>query len=658
MTGPRPADILRHLADAGAAADRDLLRRYATTRDGEAFAELVRRHGPVVLAACRRGVRHAHDADDAFQAVFLILARRAGAIEKADLLGNWLYRVAVRVACDARRAAYRRRMREVQAVDVPEPVAPGPVAGDDLGPVLDEELARLAAWYREAVVLCDVRGLSRAEAAAQLGVPLGTLASRLAGGRKRLAARLARRGVTLSVAAALVEARAVAVSDSLHTRTCGLVADWSAGGGVPAAVLRLARGGLTVRKTFFLGLVAAAALAAVGVGHAARPAAEPQPPTPAPPAPPVAAGKADGPAPGAAEPGFAFSPRPRKVADLPIKEVQQVMWSPDGKWLAVVGPETAEKPERKGLDAVIIEPVFADNTARKILELPQSGTLVGFAPAKGDLAVVTDLREFTLVSGIHQLQFWHPFSAVPGGDEGRRFPVRYYSPSWSMDLEVTATQGYVLSVDGQTYRTVQSVGTVNAPRVELQEVSTGMGQEQKTLTAAAGLRGTLTAGGKTLFVAKDNTTVEAYTVPGEKPIWSHTSDPEAKVDQLWPSAGGEVLIVTHQNHQVTSLDGKSGRALPRLEGVGRAGSSLRVVPQTFSAGARLFAAGVVPMTKDGGIDHDKVAIMVWNPRTGKLVKTWRAHAILAFHPTRPILAMLERNGERTRLGLWDFTEQP
>src|SRR5690349_951879 len=120
MTGPRPAELLRHLA-AEAAPDADLLRWFAATRDGAAFAELVRRHGPVVLAACRRGVRHHHDAEDAFQAVFLVLARRAGAIARPELLGNWLYRVAVRVTGHARRAVARRRAWEVQGVDVPEP---------------------------------------------------------------------------------------------------------------------------------------------------------------------------------------------------------------------------------------------------------------------------------------------------------------------------------------------------------------------------------------------------------------------------------------------------------------------------------------------------------------------------------------------------------
>ncbi|MBN9518783.1 hypothetical protein J0H58_09725 [bacterium] len=163
MTGPRPTELLRHLA-AKSASDRELLGRFTAAHDGDAFAELVRRHGPAVLAACRRGVRHFQDAENAFQAVFLILARRAEGVQRPELLGNWLYRVAVHVAQNARRATARRRRREVLAVNVPEPVAPTAPAPDELGPVLDEELSSLAAIHRDAVVLCDLRGVSRADA--------------------------------------------------------------------------------------------------------------------------------------------------------------------------------------------------------------------------------------------------------------------------------------------------------------------------------------------------------------------------------------------------------------------------------------------------------------------------------------------------------------
>src|SRR5262245_21691835 len=113
MTSTRPADILRHLEPAGD-DDRALANRYAGHNDQAAFAELVRRHGPVVWAACLRVAGYRQDAEDAFQATFLVLVRRLAAIRNLDLLGNWLYGVAVRVAMRARRSAARRRAREVQ----------------------------------------------------------------------------------------------------------------------------------------------------------------------------------------------------------------------------------------------------------------------------------------------------------------------------------------------------------------------------------------------------------------------------------------------------------------------------------------------------------------------------------------------------------------
>jgi RNA polymerase sigma factor (sigma-70 family) len=174
-------------------ADGELLAAFAAARDETAFAELVRRHGGLVLAACRRVTGHAQDAEDAFQAAFLVLARRAGQVQRPEQLASWLYGVAVRTALDARAA--RRRIRE-QPLAAADPAADAPPGPDpDLAGVVDEELARLPEKYRAAVVLCELEGVSRKDAAARLRVPEGTLSSRLAQARKILAARLTRRGV-------------------------------------------------------------------------------------------------------------------------------------------------------------------------------------------------------------------------------------------------------------------------------------------------------------------------------------------------------------------------------------------------------------------------------------------------------------------------------
>jgi RNA polymerase sigma factor (sigma-70 family) len=127
----------------------------------------VRRHRPMVWGVCRRALHH-HDAEDAFQAAFLVLARKAGSITSRELLANWLYGVARRTALRAKAAAVRRQARERRLTAVPEPEANAPQPGGDLRPVLDRELSRLPDKYRAPVVLCDLEGRTRREAAALL----------------------------------------------------------------------------------------------------------------------------------------------------------------------------------------------------------------------------------------------------------------------------------------------------------------------------------------------------------------------------------------------------------------------------------------------------------------------------------------------------------
>jgi RNA polymerase sigma factor (sigma-70 family) len=192
--------FLRLIADRPDSADEQLLHRFVTDRDQTAFTTLVNRHGELVWNVCRRVLRHQQDAEDAFQATFLVLAKRAGSIRQPHLVGNWLYGVAHRTALAARRRAMRRRGREGPLTDVPVDEPTMDLVRSDVRAVLDAEITRLPAKYRAAVVLCYLEGTTNVEAARLLGCPAGTVMSRLAWARERLRLRLSRRGITLSAA--------------------------------------------------------------------------------------------------------------------------------------------------------------------------------------------------------------------------------------------------------------------------------------------------------------------------------------------------------------------------------------------------------------------------------------------------------------------------
>jgi RNA polymerase sigma factor (sigma-70 family) len=181
-------------------ADSQLLERFVTGREEEAFAALLERHGPLVLGLCRRLLEHEQDAEDAFQATFLILARKAGSIRKREALAGWLYEVAYRLALRMRAAAARQRALEKQTTAMPQADPVAEAAWRELRPILDEELHRLPTKYRSSLVLCYLEGRSNREAARELGWPEGSMSRRLARARELLRDRLSRRGVIVSVA--------------------------------------------------------------------------------------------------------------------------------------------------------------------------------------------------------------------------------------------------------------------------------------------------------------------------------------------------------------------------------------------------------------------------------------------------------------------------
>ena len=269
--------VVRHIRTVVASeetrglSDRQLLDQFVVRKDPAAFAVLVQRHGPLVLGVCRHLLGNEQDTEDAFQATFLVLARKAGSIHKGEALAAWLHGVAYRTAMKAKRDAARRRAHEARAGRGQQARNPyWDAAWREVQAVLDEEVQRLPPKYRSVFVLCCLEGHGRAEAAQQLGLKEGTVRSRLSQARKQLQRRLARRGITLS---AVLSAAALAPSPGRAELPAGLanaavraaspdVAGGIADAAVSANVIALAEG---VIRTTLVPKAAAPLLLAVAM---------------------------------------------------------------------------------------------------------------------------------------------------------------------------------------------------------------------------------------------------------------------------------------------------------------------------------------------------------------------------------------------------------
>jgi RNA polymerase sigma factor (sigma-70 family) len=201
--------------DAAGLRDSELLRRYLSNGDEAAFEALVRRHGTMVLAVCHRVLKNCHDAEDAFLATFLVLVRKAASIVKRETVGGWLYGVAYKTALKARVGNSERRTKERCAGAMREEEVVGDDGWEEMRPLIDQELNRLPDKYRVLILLCDLGGKTRKEAAWQLGWPEGTVSGRLARARTLLAKRLARYGLPLAGVAALALSHDTASAGSM-----------------------------------------------------------------------------------------------------------------------------------------------------------------------------------------------------------------------------------------------------------------------------------------------------------------------------------------------------------------------------------------------------------------------------------------------------------
>ena len=323
---------LRHAVlgrDEASLTDGELLECFIEGREEAAFTALLHRHGRMVWGVCRRVLRSHQDAEDAFQATFLVLLRRAHSIKPREMVANWLYGVAHQTARKARAVAAIRGGREKQMTDSPEPATQAKNLWHDLQSLLDQELSRLPHQYRILIVLCDLEGKTRKKVAEQLGCPEGTVAGRLARARALLAKRLAKHGLAVSsvtLAAVLSEQAAACVPISVMTCTkkamALLVAGQTATGAISAKVAVLTEGVLKAMllKKFKIATAVLAAICVIGAGVGVG-GFDNHPPRPEEPA--IPQGRS--------------SPEPKQVTLRDDAQLLKLIWSSEGETVTTVG---------------------------------------------------------------------------------------------------------------------------------------------------------------------------------------------------------------------------------------------------------------------------------------------------------------------------------
>jgi RNA polymerase sigma factor (sigma-70 family) len=615
----RPVDsVIQHfLADprpaGGDAPDGELLAVFLGGRDDAALAALVRRHAAMVWGVCRRILDH-HDAEDAFQATFLVLVRKAAGVPRQAVAG-WLYGVARQTAVRVRATTAKRRRRESQVANMPEPTAAEGRDGD-LQSVLGEELGRLPGHYRGVVVLCDLEGLTRGEAARHLGIPEGSVASRLSRARTMLAKRLARRGFVFSggpVAAARAAGPASASAPpalvASTIRNASLLAAGRAAGVVSAQVVALAEGvvkamfAVRIRSSLAMLLVAGLALAgAAGLIYRARagePPAGQQPPA-------AGAQSAHVPA------------RDAKDETLNLEEpVQAMRWSRDGSVMASLSTRESEVDGKKVTLSTFR--VWDGRTGKLKLnhgevEYPGFGTFDLSPDGKtlavssrhrievGDRVELYDAEKGTLLTTVEM-------------DYGRSRPWFAFSPD-----------SRTLAVCGFEFKDARPVGTVRL-------FGTAKGELRQKLFGH---------GGQVISVAfsSDGKCLAAGCSGGEITVWDAATgkirtklDAAGSIPALALSADGGLLAGggSRGGRVWDSATGKS-HELQAPEG------EWRVNELAFSPDGR-HVAGDGGLVKKG--DRWLTRILVWDAATGKLRHEWLGLRGFAFTPDSKRLAILQ-----------------
>jgi RNA polymerase sigma factor (sigma-70 family) len=619
--------------------DGELLECFITRRDEAAFEALLRRHGPMVLAVCRRILRNEADAEDAFQATFLVLVRKAASIRPRTMVGNWLYGVAHRTALKARAMRTTRSAREREAAARPRPEGPAE-AWERLAALLDRALKALPDKYRAAIVLCDLEGKSIKEAARQLGCPPGTVGTRLARGRRLLSRWLVRHAPALSgaaIASALAEnARAAGVPPPLLRSTVAAALGAAAGraptpGMISTRVTALTEGVLKAMLLTRLKIAAAVLLAVVvvaaGAGVVFLPARAAEPPRP-PKAEPPAAQREGEPA-----------AEPRPVAVREDAQVHGLAWSADGKTLATVG--------------IVYEVVeFTDGDGKptgKGACWPNS-TIKLWDPRTGELKLALGEEEHTYVAAI-------AFSAdgktaAVSTSKHHQDPLKFVTEvrvldarTWALKHKVEASgfasalafspDGRRLALGGRSRRAADG-SFVKLWDVRQAKVIGGTEERQEPpLPLGAGGRVTCLAfsrDGKLLAAGDENGKVRTFDArTGEETaVWDGHRE---WVSGVGFSPDGKTLVSGSGDKTVKLWDVKARKLLRTLEG-----NNGPVVALAFSPDGELFATAGA-----GGAEGQPADVLLWDAQTGAVRRAFPDQTMpvnaLAFSPDGATLAI-------------------
>jgi RNA polymerase sigma factor (sigma-70 family) len=633
MTSRPSGTVLPHLRRllAGEPDDPQLLERFLRRRDEDAFAALVRRHGPMVLAVCRRLLTDTHDAEDAFQAVFLVLARKASSLGRPEHLGNWLYGVAYRTALKARSHAAHRRLREQPLIDVPITGGVADLVWRELRPALDEELERLPEKYRTPIVLCYLEGVSKRDAARRLGWPEGTLSTRLHRAREILRGRLTRRGLALSagvIVVALSQGAAPAAVPVPLLAAASLVAAGRAAT-VPSPVVALAEGVIRAmwwNKVKLSAVLFVALLVAAGLGRAVLPA---------PAAPPATEEKA---------PAAAGEPKKEPVAAKTLrldKEVIRVVWSPDGKLMAShatrFDPHKGASDEGLG-DFFVTVKMWDAATGKEVVslgELKNPGLIgLAFSPDGATLALsffrqieegarfeLWDARKGALRKTI-EMDYGRVVPRIAFAPDGKSLAVLYAGDK-DRDPKSEDLQGGARLFDVATGKAIRSI----------------RGHMHMAISLAFSPDGKLLATG-------------GYSSDADVRLWDVATGKEvrrietgANVRAVAFAPDGKVLASGLGDGRVVLWDVATGKELRVLKGVADSPAGL-----TFSPDGRLLAAAG-PVERDKKLSNEA---RLWDVGTGELLRSWSDTATsLAFTSDGRQLAILGRDGT---VSVWDLKE--